>query len=136
MMANYRGQDGSATVATNAVGELKAWALDGVTIETIEDTVKGDKHKTYLGGLGDGGSASLTCQLDGADAGQAAIIGYFAAATPQSAAVAVVLTVNTGKTFSFSAVPTSMSVGSPEGSSIDTATFNFKVSGAVTMAWV
>jgi hypothetical protein len=134
-MANYRGEDGSATVATNAVGELKAWSLDGVAIELIEDTVKGDKHKTYLGGQGDGGTASLSCQLDGGDTGQATIIAYFAAATPQSAGVAVVLTVNTGKTFSFSAVPTTMSLSSPEGSAVDMATFNFKVSGAVTMSW-
>ena len=134
-MANYRGMDGSATVATNAVGELKAWALNGVTIETIEDTVKGDKHKTFLGGLGDGGTAELTTQLDGADVGQAAIIAYYMSATPQSAAVAVVLTASTGKTFSFNGVPTTMSVTSPEGSAIDMATFNFKVSGAVTMAW-
>ena len=36
-MSNFRGMDGSATVATNAVGELKAWALNGVTIEVIEE---------------------------------------------------------------------------------------------------
>lgn len=133
-MANYRGMDGSATVATNAIGELRDWALDGVTIETIEDTVKGDKHKTYLGGLGDGGTARLTGWLDGADAGQTVVIGYFAAATPQSAAVAVVLTVSTGKTFSFNGVPQTMGLGSPE-NGLCPVTFTFKVSGAVTKAW-
>ena len=134
-MSNFRGQDGSATVAGTAIGELRDWALDGVAIETIDDTVKGDKHRTFLGGLADGGTARLTGWLDGGDAGQAIVIGYFAAATPQSAAVTVVLTVNTGKTYTFSAVPTSWSTGSPEGTAACPVTFSFKVSGAVTQAW-
>ena len=134
-MSNFRGQDGAATVATNAIGELRSWALDGVTIEMIEDTVKGDAHKTFKGGLGDGGTARLGGWLDGADVGQAAVIAYFAAATPQSAGVAIVLTASTGKTFSFSGVPQSLSVGSPDGSSLCPFDATFKVSGAVTMAW-
>ena len=134
-MANVRGQDGSATVAGNTIGELRDWALDGVTIEMMDDTVKGDKHRTFLGGLADGGTARLTCWLDGGDAGQSVVIGYFAAATPQSAAVTVVLTASTGKTYTFSAVPQSLNVGSPEGSALCPATFTFKVSGAVTAAW-
>lgn len=134
-MSNIRGQDGSATVAGNTIGELRSWSLEGVTIETIEDTVKGDKHKTFLGGLGDGGTASLTCWLDGADAGQSVVIGYFAAATPQSAAVTVVLTASSGKTYTFSGVPQTVGFSSPEGSALDPATYTFKVSGAVTQAW-
>src|SRR3989338_10344583 len=117
-MANVRGQDGSATVAKKGMGELRDWALDGVSIETMDDTVKGDKHRTFLGGVGDGGTARLTCWLDGADAGQSVVIGYFAAATPQSAAGTVVLTASTGKTYTFSAVPITMSLGSPEGSAL------------------
>jgi hypothetical protein len=105
-----------------------------VTIDTIEDTVKGDKHKTYLGGLADGGTCTFTCWLDYVT-GQQDIIDYFAAATPQSAAVAIVLTVDTGKTFSFNAVPQSMSVNSPEGSALDEVTLNMKVSGAISVAW-
>ena len=133
-MANFRGQDGSATVASVAIDELRSYSLDGVTIETIEDTVKGDKHKTFKGGLGDGGTCSLTCYLDYVT-GQQDILDYFAAATPQSAAVAIVLTVETNKTFSFNAVAVSVSVNSPEGSALDEVTFNLKVSGAITIAW-
>jgi hypothetical protein len=133
-MANFRGQDGSATVASVSIGELRSWSLDGVTIDTIEDTVKGDLHKTYLGGLGDGGSCSFTCYLDYVT-GQQDLVDYFAAATPQSAAVAMVLTVDTGKTFSFNAVPQTFSTNSPEGSALVEATFNLKVSGAITVAW-
>src|SRR3990172_8702490 len=107
-MANVRGQDGSATVATNAIGELRDWALDGVSIETMDDTVKGDKHRTFLGGVGDGGTARLTCWLDGADAGQSVVIGYFAAATPQSAAVTGVLTASTGQTHTLHPLATTL----------------------------
>jgi hypothetical protein len=49
--------------------------------------------------------------------------------------VAIVLTVDTGKTFSFNAVPQSMSSNSPEGSALDEVTMTMKVSGAISVAW-
>jgi hypothetical protein len=47
----------------------------------------------------------------------------------------LVLTVNTGKTFTANAFCQSYAITSPEGSSIVEATFNFKLTGAITPAW-
>ncbi len=63
-MANQRGQDGSVTIGAIALDELRTWSLDGVALEIIDDTVKGDTHRTFKGGIGDGGSISLSCWLD------------------------------------------------------------------------
>lgn len=133
-MATFRGQDGSATVDATAVGELRDWSLDGVEIEQMDDTVKGDTHRTGKGGIANSGSARFTCWLDYGDAGQAKVIDYFSG-TPNSAGVTVVLLVGAGKSFTFTGVPQTYSLGSPEGTALCPLTFVFKVSGAVTIAW-
>ena len=131
-MANQRGQDGSATYGAVAIDEIRSWSLSGVALEIIDDTVKGDTHRTFKGGLGDGGTVSFTCWLDYATAVQD-IIDLINAGT--GAAVAFVLLANTGKTFTGSAVPLSYDIESPEGSALATITLNCKVSGAVGVTW-
>jgi len=131
-MANYRGQDGSATWGGVSIDELRAWRLDGVTLDIIEDTVKGDTHKTFKGGLGDGGTVTFTGWIDYATA-QQDIIDLINAGT--GAAVAFVLTVDTGKTFTGNAVPQSYSIESPEGSALASVTITGKVSDAVGVTW-
>ncbi len=131
-MANQRGQDGSATVGAVAIDELRSWSMDGVALEIIDDTVKGDTHRTFKGGIGDGGSMSLSCWLDYTTA-QQDIIDLINAGTGD--AVAFVLLAATGKTFTGNAVPQSYSISSPEGSALTEITLNLKVTGAVGVSW-
>lgn len=131
-MANQRGQDGSATIGAISLDELRSWSLDGVTLETIDDTVKGDTHRTFKGGIGDGGTITFTCWLDYTTA-QQDIIDLINAGTGD--AVAFVLLAATGKTFTGNAVPQSYSIESPEGSALASITLNTKVSGAVGVSW-
>jgi len=131
-MANQRGQDGSFTVAGVAVDELRSWSLDGVSLEMIDDTVKGDTHRSFKGGIGDGGTYTVSCWLD-YTTGQQDIIDLINAGT--GAAVAFVALAATGKTFTGNAVPQSYSISSPEGSSLAEITISCKVSGAVGVTW-
>ena len=131
-MANQRGQDGSATIGAIALDELRSWSLDGVTLEIIDDTVKGDTHRTFKGGIGDGGTISYSCWLDYTTA-QQDLIDLINAGTGD--AVAFVLLAATGKTFTGNAVPQSYSMSSPEGSALTEITFTTKVSGAVGVTW-
>ena len=49
--------------------------------------------------------------------------------------VCPVLTADTGKYFTVSAICQSYSVSSPEGSAVDEITFTFKCTGSVTPGW-
>lgn len=131
-MANQRGQDGSVTIATVSIDELRSWSFDGVVLEIIDDTVKGDTHRTFKGGLGDGGTMSVSCWLDYATA-QQDVIDLINAGTGD--AVAFVLLAATGKTFTGNAVPQSYSISSPEGSALAEITLTLKVTGAVGVTW-
>lgn len=131
-MANQRGQDGSVTIGAIALDELRSWSLDGVALEMIDDTVKGDTHRTFKGGIGDGGSISLSCWLDYTTA-QQDMIDLINAGT--GAEVAFELLAATGKKFTGNAVPQSYTTSSPEGSALTEITFTNKVSGAVGVTW-
>jgi len=131
-MSNFRGQDGSATWGAVSIDEMRSWSLDGVSLEMIDDTVKGDTHRTFKGGLGDGGTLTFTTWVDYATA-QQDIIDLINAGT--GTAVAFVVLVDTGKTLTGTAVPQSYSIESPEGSSVSTLSMTCKVSGAVGVTW-
>ena len=131
-MANQRGQDGSVTIGAVAFDELRSWSLDGVSLEIIDDTVKGDTHRTFKGGIGDGGTITLVSWLDYATA-QQDVIDLINAGT--GSAVAFVLLAASGKTFTGNAVPQSYGLESPEGSSLAGMTYVAKVSGAVGVTW-
>ena len=131
-MANQRGQDGSAKIGAISFDELRSWSLDGVSLEMIDDTVKGDTHRTFKGGIGDGGTLTLTAWIDYTTA-QQDVIDLINAGT--GAEVAFVLLAAAGKTFTGNAVPQSYSIESPEGSAVSTFTYTAKVSGAVGVTW-
>ena len=120
------------TIGAIALDELRSWSLDGVAIETIDDTVKGDTHRTFKGGIGDGGTTSFSCWIDYTTA-QQDVIDLINAGT--GAAVAFVLLVEAGKTFTGNAVPVSYAISSPEGSALSEITITMKVSGAVGVTW-
>ena len=98
----------------------------------IDDTVKGDTHRTFKGGIGDGGTLTLVAWLDYVTA-QQDVIDLINAGT--GAAVAFVLLAAAGKTFTGNAVPQSYTVDSPEGSALSSITYTAKVSGAVGVTW-
>jgi hypothetical protein len=131
-MATFRGQDGSATYNAVSIGELRSWEMTGNEVELIDDTVKGDTSRTYKGGLVAPGSAVLNCWLDYVT-GQQDVIDFINAGT--STAQSLVLTVDSGKTFTANAICQSYSVNSPEGSSVVDLTLNFQLSGDITVAW-
>lgn len=96
-------------------------------------TVKGDKHQQVKGGVVSG-TATLTALLD-AVTGQLALINLLATATPAGTPGALVLTVDTGKTYTVQALYTGTTITSPEGDNPVTAEFHFTLSGQVTQAW-
>ncbi len=131
-MANQRGQDGSATYGAVSIDEIRSWSMSGVSLEIIDDTVKGDTHRTFKGGIGDGGTLSFTCWLDYVTA-QQDIIDLINAGTGDG--VAFVVLAATGKTFTGTAVPMSYDIESPEGSALASITLQCKVTGAVGVTW-
>src|SRR5436190_22469310 len=131
-MASFRGIEGSASYAATAIANLKSWAFTS-TMGVIDVTVKGDKHQNVKGGVVTG-TATLTCVLD-AVTGQLALISLLATATPAGTPGALVLTVDTGKTYTVQALYTGHTITSPDGDNPCTVDFNFTLSGAVTEAW-
>ena len=134
-MANYRGQDGSVTYATDPVAEMRSWALSGVTVETIDDTVKGDAVRTYKGGIADSGTLTCEIYLNYADTATAAWVASVLAGTGASVACEAIVTSTGPKKFTFGAIPSGLDIASPEGSALVTATLTAKITGAITPSW-
>ena len=131
-MATFRGIEGSATYAATGIANLRTWEFE-TTLAVIDTSVKGTKHQTVVGGM-TSGTARLTAVLDSVT-GQAALIALLATATPTGTPGALVLTVDTGKTYTMQALYTGHAILSPENDALVTVQFNFTISGQVTQAW-
>lgn len=131
-MASFRGQDGSATYGAASIANLRSWELTDA-LGVIDVTVKGDKFQNVKGGLVTG-TAKLTAVLD-AVTGQLSLITALMTATPTVAPAALVLTVDTGKTYTVQALYTGSTITSPEGDNPVVVDFNFVLSGQITEAW-
>jgi hypothetical protein len=118
---------------THSVAELKAWTLDSL-IETVEDTVKGDKHKTYVGALA-GHSGTASALLDGADTYQAALLNKIATASPDGTTAALAFRIASGKLLYGAAVLSNFAIASPEGSALVTINFSFQINGRLTLEY-
>lgn len=138
-MATYRGQDGVVGVAGVSVGELRSWTLEGLEIEPIETTKKGDSFKGYRAGLGEGGSVTLECWFDYTATAQATLIDDVLGASGTQLSLLLVvsgtLATSTNKRFVItnafaSGIP---EISSPEGSSLAVARLTCKVSGQITI---
>jgi hypothetical protein len=134
VIATAVASNATITFQSNSLAELTVWSLD-TSIDLIEDTVKGDKHKTYLGGIASW-SGSAGAYLDYDDTEQASLIDEIAAGTPDGTVAALMLRVNTGKFFYGAAELSNFAVTSPEGSALVTVTFNFQGSGQLYTDWV
>jgi len=121
------------TFQSHSVAELRDWALDAA-IETIEDTVKGDKHKTFKGGVA-GHRGRATAWLDGGDTEQAALLAKIAAGTPDGTVAALTFKIADGKYLYGAAVLSNFSAGSPEGSALCPVTFDFQITGPLAKEW-
>lgn len=133
-MATFRGMDGSATYASVALGNLRSWEME-TTRGTIDVTVKGDLHQKVAGGLVVR-RVRFTALLDYVT-GQQDVIDFLETATPDVTIGTLVLTVNTGKTFTFTngALYLGHTIVSPEGDNPVAINFEFQPTVPATIAW-
>jgi hypothetical protein len=131
-MATFRGLEGLATYGAANVANLKTWEIT-TSLAVIDTSVKGSKFQTVVGGQVSG-TARLTCLLD-AVTGQLSLITALMAASPTTTPAALVLTVDTGKTYTVQALYTGSQITSPEVEGLCTVQFDFTLSGQVTEAW-
>ena len=126
--------DGAAVSFTsNSVAEINAWDLTA-ELEIIDDTVKGDGHRTFRGGLAKW-TGSATALLDYLDTEQASLIDEIASGSPDGTIAGLMFQVASGKTWHGAAELTDCAVSSPEGSALVTVSFDFQGSGPVAPDW-
>jgi hypothetical protein len=134
-MASQRGMDGSATYATIALTNLRniRWSARRGIINT---TVKGDLHAKKAGGLVDR-SVSFDAVLDYVT-GQKNVIDFLEAATPDVTIGTLVITVASGKTWTYTsgALFSGYEIISPEGDNPVTVSLEFELTVPATIAWV
>jgi hypothetical protein len=70
-MATFSGNDGSVTIDSNTLGEVKEFSVSEVS-ETVEDTAMGDTWRSHKAGL-KSWSGSMTCHFDDTDTAQTAL---------------------------------------------------------------
>jgi len=61
---------GSAATPTQLVASVQTVSFDGFKVSMVESTVLSSSYKTFLPGLLEGGSITITCNSDTADVGQ------------------------------------------------------------------
>lgn len=60
----------SAATPTTNVASVVSVSFDGLKVTTVESTVLSSTYKTFLPGIIDGGTITITCNSNTADAGQ------------------------------------------------------------------
>jgi len=61
---------GSAATPATLVANLTTVSFDGFKVSTVETSALSSTYKTFIPGLLEGGSISITCNSDTSDAGQ------------------------------------------------------------------
>jgi hypothetical protein len=61
---------GSAATPTQLVANLTTVSFDGFKVSTVETSALSSTYKTFIPGLLEGGSISITCNSDTSDTGQ------------------------------------------------------------------
>ena len=67
-MAVHHGNDGIVKVGANAVAEIQSWSYEEKDVAVVEKTSMGDTAASYLPSGTKGGSGSVECLIDEADA--------------------------------------------------------------------
>lgn len=129
-MATIYGNNGEIKISSTAVGEVKSWSLT-ISRDTIEDTSMGDVAKTFVYGKSSA-SGTIEVHFDDDDSAQ----GTLRDAVINGTSVALDLFTNDSSAsgsdyYSLTALLTSQDV-SVEMDSIESRTFNFTATGAVS----
>ena len=138
-MAFFRGIDGSLMVATNVLGQLKAWELN-IDIKNLDTSAVGQAWATSVTEIGSW-NGSLECYLDGSSgrAAQAALLAASTGATPGGAGIAIkfVAASTSGSPVSYFAgtvnvkqIQTGVKVGG-----VDMVKFTFQGTGELDITW-
>ena len=125
--------DAAVSFTANSVAEIRAWDLTA-EIEMIQDTVKGDKHHTFKGGLAKW-SGTASAWLDYLDTQQAALIDEIANDPPDGTIAGLMFQAASGKTWHGAAELRNFSTDSPEGTALQGVSFDFQGSGQVLPDW-
>jgi hypothetical protein len=133
-MATIYGNNGEIKISSTAVGEVKSWSLT-ISRDTIEDTSMGDDSKSFVYGKASA-SGTIEVHFDDDDSAQ----GTLRDAVLNGTSVALDLFTNNSSTtgtdyYSLTALITSQDV-SVEMDSIESRTYNFTATGAVTKSAV
>lgn len=132
-MATYRGQDGSVALGATTILATTEWSFTS-TIVDLDTTVQGSGNRTWRGGEHESGG-QFTCLLDYGDTtGQKVVVDEFLVGDGDIADLR--LHFGAGKYFSGAAVMSNMSITTSRGATTPVpVTFQFRYSGAVTLAW-
>lgn len=125
--------DAAVSFTSNSVAEIRAWDLTA-EIEMIDDTVKGDTHRTFKGGLANW-NGSATAWLDYLDTQQALLIDAIATGSPDGTIAGLMFQVASGKTWYGAAELMNFRTESPEGTALVPVSFDFQGSGQVLPDW-
>ncbi len=134
-MSVYLGQTGSATYGGATVANLRNIRLSGKRA-TIDTTVKGDTSLKSAAGW-----VTRTITMDGLldyVTGQKSLIDVIETATPTTTPATLVITLDTGKTFTYTSGAHYMGheIVSPPGEAPVTVSFEFAVIVPAVIAWV
>ena len=125
--------DAAITITSNSAAEIAAWSLLA-EIEMIDDTVKGDLARTFVGGLAKW-SGSASALLDYGDSIQKSLLDEIASGTPDGTIAALQFQVGSGKTWYGAGELLRFVVQSQEGSALALVSFDFQGSGQVLPDW-
>lgn len=74
-MGAYQGRYSKVTLGTNKVSGMGSWSLSGVTADQVEKSEFGDNWKSFVFGMKDGGTVSISGFADPSDStGQQALM--------------------------------------------------------------
>ena len=123
----------AVTFADNRLGEVKGWTIDNAGLDMIDDTVKGDTHRTFRGGLGSF-TGSAAAWLDYLDAKHAALIDEIASGSPDGTIASLILEVAPARFFYGGVVLRHFTSASPENGVVPVG-FTFQGTGQVLLSW-
>lgn len=116
-----------------AMLEVTTWNM-AAELQQIDDTVKGDTHRSYKGGLGVW-EGSAGAWLDYTDSKQAAIIDAIASQTPNGSLGEIILQSDDDKMFRGDVVVDNFNVQSQPDSTVVGVGFSFRGTGQVVPDW-
>jgi len=125
--------DAAISFDDNEIAELRSWTIDDNGLDLIQDTVKGDTHRTYKGGQARF-SGSASAWLDYDDPAQAALIDEIASDPPDGTLACLLFQLGTGRYLYGGAIVRNVVPGSPDTGLVPVG-FTFIGTGQMLTAW-